>query len=296
MLSERLTAREHDPADPDPWLALYLDASQPLDPEAKAALVLNSESRSRQFLLPLIRPVARLAIAAIQVLKIFLPGRWAAPRLLHRLIWRGLRRWVRPEANTLILRHFHIGSEILAFVADNLPGTRIETSPLRPRRLEDVRDGIFVQHDLNLFNFVIRLNRALEAAGTAPAPRPPHELDFRSISDGPFELDPMPDGPTNRLDLESALELYTPLYQLLLTDRDFWRATNSLQLDESIALVVSQLLGDPLPATLVSNRHPLVPESTLGAAHRLMLHGLQAEMLHALLVRYKRRAGGQRSS
>src|ERR1700754_1312814 len=44
----------HDRRDPAPWLALMLDRSLPLADEAKAALIRDQQSRSRQFLLPLV--------------------------------------------------------------------------------------------------------------------------------------------------------------------------------------------------------------------------------------------------
>ena len=40
----------HDPADPNPWLALYLDNSVPLHEYVKAGWLMNLVSRSRQFL------------------------------------------------------------------------------------------------------------------------------------------------------------------------------------------------------------------------------------------------------
>ena len=51
-------------------------------------------------------------------------------------------------------------------------------------------------------------------------------LNFDCITDGPFEIDvdSLPSRRLNFLDLESAIEIYTPLYQLFLTDSDFWRA------------------------------------------------------------------------
>src|SRR5262249_54053691 len=140
--------------DPNPWLALYLDQSLPMNPDAKAALVLDAKSFSRQFILPMVRPLARLAIALIQVLKFFIPRRLTSSRALHRLIYWGLKWWVSPEANFLILRHFHIGSEILAFVRSNVP-FELPSQPLRPARLSEVKDEIFLKHDINLFNFVI---------------------------------------------------------------------------------------------------------------------------------------------
>ena len=120
--SERLDFLKYDPRDPDPWLALYLDRSIQLDDEAKAAMLRSMRSKSRQFLLPVVRPLARLAMIIIQLVKIVIPNRFTSSKLLHRLIYLGLKYFVSPEANFLIVRHFHIGSEILAFIASNVPG------------------------------------------------------------------------------------------------------------------------------------------------------------------------------
>ena len=80
-------------------------------------------------------------------------------QLLHRILAWGLKRFVSPEANWLILRHFHLGAQILAFIAANSP-VRVATTPLEPMEIDDLKDELFVKHDLNLFNFVIRLNQA----------------------------------------------------------------------------------------------------------------------------------------
>jgi Family of unknown function (DUF6999) len=281
----------YNPEDPNPWLALYLDMSLPLSDEVKAALLANSGSRSRQFLLPLVRPCAKLSILAFQVLKIFVPNKLTSPRLLHRLIYWGLKAFVRPDANYLILRHFHIGSEILEFVATNVPGIEIPLNPLRPRTLKDLVDNVFLKHDLNIYNFLIRLNREMKAKGIALAKQ--QNLNLACITDGPFQIDEdsLPKGWPHSLDLESAVEVYTPLYQLFLTDSDFWRACNSLQLDETVALYTSKLIGDASYMSLVNNKHPLIPLSTLQAGYRLLLHGLAAECLHATLVQCKRQQG-----
>src|SRR5215471_19754151 len=89
----------YDPNDPNPWLALYLDMSLPLGDEVKAALLSNAGSKSRQFALPLARPAAKLSIVLIQLLKIFVPNWLTSSRILHRMIYRGLRTFVRPDAN-----------------------------------------------------------------------------------------------------------------------------------------------------------------------------------------------------
>jgi hypothetical protein len=290
QVTELYEKAPHDPNNPNPWLALYLDMSLPLSDEVKAALLANAGSRSRQFALPVIRPTAKLSMMLIQVLKIFVPNWLTSSRILHRTIYWGLRTFVRPDANYLILRHFHIGSEILQFVASNVPGVSIPLNPLRPRNLEGLIDDVFLKHDLNIYNFLIRLNREMKSQGLTLTQQ--EHLNFDCITDGPFEIDieSLPAGAFNVMDLETAIETYTPLYQLFLTDSDFWRACNSLQLDETVAIYTSRLMGDPSYVSLVNNKHPLVPMSTLQAGYRLLLHGLAAECLHATLVQFKRRA------
>ncbi|MCB5364723.1 hypothetical protein H0484_13280 [Pusillimonas sp. CC-YST705] len=274
----------HDPEDPSPWLALYLDRSTPLPDHVKTAWLQDSSSKSRQYLLPFLRPLCRALIIVIQVVKTLMPKRWSHSTLLHRLLVWGLKRYVSPQANWLILRHFHLGSQILAFIAANSP-VPIDTSPLTPANIDELKDHVFVKHDINLFNFVIRLNQALREAGQEM--QAPQSVDFSMLEEPPLALQEMPQGRANVVDLQSAIEFFTPVYQLLLTDNDFWRAANSLQLDETIGIYTAQILQAPQHLILLNNKHPLVPMSTLRAGYRLVLHGLSTEMLHALLMRMK---------
>jgi len=280
----------HNPRDPDPWLALYVDMSLPLPDEVKAALLANNSSYPRQFLLPLFRPFSMLLIILFKLSKTVIPNRFTSSKVLHRTIYWGLKWFVRPDANWMILRHFHIGTELLQFVASNARGVQIPTNPLRPKNLAALLDDLFLTHDLNIYNFIIRLNRELKAHGMQLTKQ--EKLDFSAITDGPFDIDvaSLPRRRMNFLDLESAIEIYTPLYQLFLTDSDFWRACNSLQLDETVAIYTARLVGDPNYLSLVNNKHPLVPLPMLRAGYRLLLHGLAAESLHATLVGLKRRA------
>lgn len=277
-----------NPDDPNPWLALYLDASLPLSDEVKAALLANSGSKSRQFLLPLIRPLAKLTIVFLQIIKIVIPNKLTSSKICHWLIYKGLHIFVRRDANYLVLRHFHIGTEVLEFVATNVPGVKIPLNPLRPANLADLKDDVFLKHDLNIYNFLIRLNREMKVQGIRLAKQ--SQPNFDCITDGPFAIEEatLPSTWHNFIDLESAIEMYTPIYQFFLTDSDFWRACNSLQLDETVAIYASKLLGDASYVGLVNNKHPLVPLSTLQAGYRLLLHGLAAESLHAQLVQIKR--------
>jgi len=276
----------HDAGDPSPWLAMYLDLSTPLDEEVKRAWLADSSSRSRQFILPFMRPFARTLIVLFQLLKVLLPRKLAFSRALHRLLAWGMENFIRPEANWLILRHFHLGSQVLQFIAANAP-VDVPTNPLKPEKVEDVREEMFLIHDLNLFNFVIRLNQGLRESGRR-LQRVEHP-DLSMIEQPPLRLEDMPRRRRNFLDLQSSIELFTPIYQLLLTDSDFWRATHSLQLDETIGLYAATILDAHAHLILLNNRHPLVPMSTLRAGFRLTLHGLSTEMLHAFLFDLRQR-------
>lgn len=275
----------HDPTDPDPWLAMYLDGSVPVLDTVKKAWINNLRSRTRQFLLPLVRPMARILIVLLQIWRVIFPRALTSSAVLHRILVWGLKTWVRPDANWLILRHFHIGSQNLAFIARNIPGVTVPLNPLRPKKIDDLIDHVFLKHDINLFNFVINLNKELRAKNIEI--NKIQEPNFEDIQPDEFGIEDMPSRWTNFLDLETAIDLFTPIYALFLTDSDFWRATNSLQMDEPIAIYVAKILGMPEHLILLNNKHPLVPLTTLRAGHRLVLHGLGAEMLFSLLAQIK---------
>lgn len=276
---------EHNPRDPNPWHALFLDHSIPFDQQAKGAFLYDSQSKTRQYLLPFVRFSSRIAIALLQVLKIFWPRWFNSSKLLHISLYYGMKYWVTPEANFLILRHFNLGSEVLRFIADNVEGVKVETTPLKPTRLPDVKDHLFLHHDLNLYNFVIRLNKELNTKKIHI--KPMAHPDFSAISTDGFRFEEFRNGWTNFLDLSTAIEIFTPVYQLFLTDKDFWRATNSLQLDETIGIYAATILNCPERLVALNNKHPMIPLPTLSAGFRLTLHGLSTEVLHALLVEKK---------
>jgi hypothetical protein len=270
---------KHDFSDPDPWVALDLDQSTFFDPKAKSALMRNNASRSRQFFLPLFRPVARLSIVLVQLVRIVVPNSFTSSRFLHAIIAWGMKNFLSPEANYLIFRHFHIGSQVLKFLADNTQNAGMKSHPLEPRAISDFKNNMFVQHDLNIYNFIIQVN----AQGGQFRHLPLEKINFSAIRDFDDQLPAMPARWHNFLDLQSAIEIYTPLFGVFLSDKDFWRASNSLQLDETIAIYVARLFDRESIIALVNNKHPSVPFSTLRAGFRLMLHGLDAENLYGFI-------------
>jgi len=282
---------EHNPKDPNPFLAIFLDRSIPFDESAKAAFLKDSASVSRQFFLPLLRPFARLSIVFIKLIRTVLPNSFTSSKVLHRLLYWGLKNFVSPEANQMILRHFILGSEILQFIRDNVPGVEVTLNPLRPYNLEAVIDDLFLIHDLNIYNFIINLNKELQTKNLEITHQ--KTLNMNPITVGKLPIEPLPRRWTNKIDLLTAIEFFTPIYQLFLSDNDFWRASNSLQLDEIIGIYASTIVNEPQRLALVNNKHPMVPLITLQAGYRLVLHGLATEQLHAMLVEKKRKLQAQ---
>ncbi len=187
--------------------------------------------------------------------------------------------------------HWETSPSTLAFMKANAglgeDVARVNSHPLRPTRLKDIEDNLFLQHDLNVLNFIIELNAALRAQGKEIMPA--ERLDFSMISDRLPEFEVFPTGPLNRIDVQTAVEFYTPMYALMLPRNDFVRAAHSLQLDETVAIYIARILGTDYHLNFIKNGHPMVALSTLQAGYRLMMHGLDCEALHGWLRQLKAR-------
>jgi len=284
--SEYFENKKNNPRDPSHWHALFLDNSVPFNKDAKAAFLFDSNRKSKQFMLPFLRVFGRLTIIILQVFKAIAPNLINAPKMLHRFLYWGMKYWVSPEANFLILRHFYLGSEVLRFIKDNVNGAEdIPMNPLKPLSLEAVKDNLFLEHDLNLYNFIINLNTAIQEKGLKI--EPVLNPDFSAISTGAIPFEEFPNRWSNMMDLSSAIEVFTPVYQFFLTDNDFWRASNSLQLDEVIGVYAATIMRCPEKLIALNNKHPMIPLPTYGAGFRLTLHGLSTEVLHHLISQEK---------
>src|SRR5262249_6237326 len=80
-----------DPRDPNPWLALKLDFSLPIDESAKAALLRGNASWSRRWMFNIVRIPIFLFFLVVKLLRAISPHWPNGNRALHRLIHWGLR-------------------------------------------------------------------------------------------------------------------------------------------------------------------------------------------------------------
>ena len=222
---------------------------------AKEALLKGNRSISRRWLFPAIRPGVFAFFLLVKLMRVISPHHPSLNGALHRLIHWGLRTFCTPEANRLILRHFHIGTELLAFIKANAGEVEIETVPLKPRTLKDLEANVFLQHDLNVYNFIIQLNASLRAQNRdlEPLAHP----DFSAITDGHFDLAPLPTGRPQlhrRADGGRGLPI---LYALFLPRADFIRAANTLKLDEVAAIYIGKILGTDYHMSFVKNGYAI---------------------------------------
>ena len=269
--------------DPDVWDVLYLDNSIPVDPVAKTHMIRDLKHWTRIYLLIPIRIFANISLAFILTLKRLLPFQFKWYGLMHRSAAFFLQNFVTPEACYLIVRHICLGSNLINFLIDNGPDLQIEKATLYPKTVGDLATKTaFLEHDLILYNFVWDYH---QAEGKNPhwlAEVKQRGINFESIREVAVEIDFSRRG-LRILDLESAIELFKVFYSLCLTCDEFERAVLSLQFDENFALYMGKILESAEWNHIITNRHPLAPNSPFNAARDLLLHGIMTEYIHRLL-------------
>jgi hypothetical protein len=271
-----------DRSNPNAWDALYLDQAIPVDPVAKAYMIRDLRSWTRSYLLLPVKLIANICLALILVIKRLLPFQFSHYQLMHRTAAWFLNHFVTPEACYLIIRHINLGSNIVNFLIDNGPDPAIAKSSLYPTTIADLAENAFLEHDIILYNFVLDYNQAQRDNPQWLLSLPKAELDYSSIQPMQIEVDFSRRG-WRILDLESAIELFKVIYSFWLTCDEFERAVLSLEFDENFGCYVSALTGDYRWNHIITNRHPLAPESPFAAARNLLLHGIITEYLHRYL-------------
>jgi len=272
-----------DRANPNAWDALYLDQAIPVDPIAKAYMIKDLQNWTRHYLLSPIRWVANLLLAIIMIVKRLLPFQFSHYAFMHHLAARFLNTFVTPEACYLIVRHLCLGSNIVNFLIDNGPDPTIEKSPLYPRTVDDLAQNAFLEHDLILYNFVLDYHEAQIKNPNWVEQVRSQGLNYTSLRPIEIDIDVTQRRWSQVLDLESAVELFKIIYSFWLTAEEFERAVLSLEFDENFGCYVSAITGDYNWNHVITNRHPLAPESPFSAARNLLLHGIITEYLHRYL-------------
>jgi hypothetical protein len=219
------------------WQVMAADPAIPMDPGTLRLVISDQRRPSRALLYPWIRVLSRVAVTLIVVGKRLCPVRFAAHATMDRLCLWFLRRFVAPDAVSLLIRHFLVETSLLNFCAANARLPAADAVGLRPVTLADLGNRAVIEHDLNVYRVLFALGRA-----RGPA-RPRDALDFAML-DIP-EADPEPG--TRRLlnlDIQTALCLMNIPFAFCLTPAEYRRAVHSLRLDTSLLTVLASLTGD----------------------------------------------------
>lgn len=272
-MSER-TIDFGDRAGPSIWDALNGDPTFHLGREALALLEIDQTRLSHRFLRPPLRVISRITVAVITLFKRILPGNFSSHEMLDRLgIWF-LSRFVSKEAGALLLRHFVLETNILAFIARN---AGLAEPTLRPTTLDQLDDNAVIVHDINVYELLAGL-------GNKPLTRPEDRIEPLDFS--MLEVADIPVGGQRRwlrLDLESALCIMNMAFAIFTTSQEYRRAVHSLQLDESLLGCLAELTGDELFRIWRPTGYVPIVRTNRDVPRDLFAHAVIHEYIHARL-------------
>ncbi len=238
----------------------------------------------------IVRPVLQLLFATLLhitwALKRLPFPQFRAHRLLQRMICWFCRNVVSPEANVLILRHFATESNILNFLRDNSNAPHVPPLELYPQKIDDLLEHTFVRHDQELF----RMFRELGPWDESPEPKPVRALNWTNWRPIALDLQAIPRRATQWIDFETSHALFMCLFCFLLTAEEYRDSINGFNLDQSIAIRIGKMIGDPTLTEYAYNKYPLYPVGPWNLAQRFLMHGFFTEHLHARLENLRRTA------
>jgi len=267
-----------------PYLqAVAVDTSIPIDPVAVELWLRDVDNPLRWIVRPLLQFVFGILLHITWALKRLPLPQFRAHGLLQRMICWFCRNAVSPQANLLILRHFATESNILNFLRDNSNAPDVPPLDLYPQTIDDMLEHTFVRHDQELF----RVLRDVGRWDSSGWPKPAGELNWthwRPVTVGPQSI---PRRALQLLDFETSHQLFMCLFCLLLTAEEYRDSINGFNLDQSIAIRIGKMIGDPGVAEFAYNKHPLYLVGPWNLSQRFLMHGFFTEYLHARLERVR---------
>ena len=263
--------------------AVTVDNSLPIDQAAVDLWMKDVHNSLRWIVRPMLQFVFAILLHVTWALKRLPLPQFRAHRLLQRTICWFCRNFVSPEANLLILRHFATESNILNFLRDNSNAPHMPPLELYPQKVDDLLEHTFVRHDQELF----RVFRELGPWDETVWPKPTRELKWTNWRPITLERQAAPRRVTQRLDFETSHALFMCLFCFLLTAEEYRDSINGFNLDQSIAIRVGKVIGDPTLTEYAYNRYPLYLVGPWNLAQRFLMHGFFTEHLHARLEKLR---------
>lgn len=263
-----------------PYLqAVAVDNSIPIDPVAVDLWLRDVDNPLRWIVRPLLQFFFAILLHVTWALKRLPLPQFRAHGLLQRTICWFCRNAVSPEANLLILRHFATESNILNFLRDNSQADAVPASQLYPQSIDDMLEHTFVRHDQELF----RVMRDIGGWDEAQWPKPAGELKWTHWRPLTVSPESVPRRATQLFDFETSHALFMCLFCLLLTAEEYRDSINGFNLDQSIAIRIGKMIGDPGVVEFAYNKHPLYLVGPWNLSQRFLMHGFFTEYLHGRL-------------
>ena len=113
-----------DPSAASLWDVVAADPAIPMDRDTLRLVIRDQQRLSRAALYPWIRILSRVAVTLIVAGKRACPVRFSAHATMDRMCLWFLRRFVSPDAVTLLIRHFIVETNLLlaAVASRSRPG------------------------------------------------------------------------------------------------------------------------------------------------------------------------------
>jgi hypothetical protein len=271
--------------------AVAVDNSLPIDRAAVDLWLKDIHSPLRWIVRPLLQLLFALLLHITWVLKRLPLPQFRAHRFLQKMICWFCRNFVSPEANLLILRHFATESNILNFLRDNSNAPQVPPLDLYPTKIEDLMEHTFVRHDQELF----RMFRELGPWDESAWPKRAQDLNWANWKPITLDLNAIPRRATQKLDFETSHALFMCLFCFLLTAEEYRDSINGFNLDQSMAIRIGKMIGDPTLTEYVYNKYPLYPVGPWNLAQRFLMHGFFTEHLYARLEQLRQAPSSQPS-
>ncbi|MDY0907974.1 DUF6999 family protein [Microbacterium sp. CFBP9034] len=279
MAAPRPSLPEFVRSDPSMWEAVYADPSVPLDRALVRQIIDDQRRLSRRWLYPIARVFSRVLVALISIVKRVLPFRWMPLATMDFLCVWFLRRFVSPDAVELLIRHFVVETNLVNFIIRNTP---VDMAPvtLRPETLAGLGDSAVVEHDVNVYDVLIALDKV-------PLTRP-ETLDFAQLDIPRLDAER---GRRRfiRLDIQTALCFMNIPFSMALTVEEYRRAVHSIRFDDSFLEILALVCDDETFRHWKLGGVSLWMDSNVDVPRMVYRHALVCEYAHARLVKL---AGG----
>jgi hypothetical protein len=266
---------------PSLWEVMAADPAIPVDRATLGQVIRDQRRPSRALLYPWARAGSRAAVTVIVAAKRICPVRFSAHITMDRMCLWFLRRFVSPDAVSLLIRHFIVETNLLAFCVRNAGVPAAPEPGLRPATLADLGNRAVIEHDLNVYRVLLALGRA------APLGRRDHaRLDFGMLAIPPIDPEPHRRRLVN-LDIQTALCLMNIPFAFCLTPAEYRRAVHSLRLDTSLLSVLATVTGDITFTSWRTGSLPVRVDSNVDVPAMVYEHALLCEYAHARLCQLR---------